>query len=198
MTTGSPVTTTVTTARRTTRRPDPHPVPARALIRWTAWLVATWTVAFALVNVYLQFTLDHDLFASWAAFTALNLSMVVLKLVGAGVARETVSTRPRLPARWTSFLAAGGAAVLLGYAAVLFAMIATTGSWGTTVSAGGVLDVPASGYAAFFAVPGLALATTAIDHRRRTQVRRAWMLAGTVGAPVLLVALMGVMQAAFG
>lgn len=192
--------TTSTSPRITSPSPGASPAPAPAApihVRWAAWLVAAWALGFAVVNVVLQLTLDRDLFPSWTAFTALNMSMVALKVVGAGVALDTISSRRRLPARWTSLLASGGAAVLVGYAAILFVMMGASDSWMTTVSAGGVLDVPAVAYAAFFALPGLALATAAVDHRRRHDVPAAWMMAGAIGAPVLLATLMAAMAVVF-
>lgn len=172
--------------------------PARSA-RYAAYAAAIWALGFAAVNLYLQFRGIDDprVQRSWAAFTAVNLSVTVVKIAGAAVALATVLPWGRaLPDRLVAVAAWAAAAVLLLYAGTGTVRLTVQGGWGETVDAGGTFAVPAWAYLLFFAAPGACFAMAAADHLRRTGTARRWALLGAVCAPLLLASVVLALSAA--
>lgn len=162
---------------------------------------AIWALGFAVVNLYLQFAGidDQRLRANWTEFTVVNLSVVVLKMLGAGLALATVAGwGRRLPAALVSTAAWGAAAMLVIYSLFGVVVVTLQGGWTETMSAGGTFEVPVLGYLLFFLVPGILFAVAAADHQRRTSTSRVTVLLGVLGAPLLLASVALGLYAAVG
>jgi len=150
-----------------------------------------WALGFATVNIYLQFAFPSDVRVqlSWPEFTAVNLSVAALKVLGAVVALATVTRwGRRLPDALVSTAAWGAAAMLLIYSGYGAVLLTVQGGWAQTLNAGGTFTVPAWGYMLFFLVPGVLFALAAADHQRRTGTRFTTVLLGALGAPLVLAA----------
>jgi hypothetical protein len=181
-----------TAARDVTDEP-PAPAwvrPAR-WVRWSAFGAASWAVAFAAVNVYLQLggvDGDNPLREVWSAMTVMNLSVIALKAAGAALALAAVSQWGRRLPTWlvtAGMWGAGG--LLLLYAGVNAGALIADGALTSALPlVGGEFAVPGWSYAAFFAVPGVLFAAVARDHQRRSGTASRWMLLGLLGAPALL------------
>lgn len=161
--------------------------PSR-LVTIVAWLAALWCVGFATVNTVFELT-GHFAEGSYSAYASgasvMDWLMVGLKLVGAGLALLSVSSRRVLPPGLLGFLLWGGFATLAVYAT------------GNIVEAVGILfglidpihpirvvwDV---GYLVFFAVAATGFGVLAISYARRTRLRRLPITLGVLGAPALI------------
>lgn len=179
-----------TDAPRPTSAPPTWPPPAR-WARWSAYAVAAWALAFAGVNLYLQFgglSADNPLRDAFGAMTVMNLLVAVLKVAGAAFAVATVQRWGRRAPRWlltAAMWTAGG--LLLLYAGMNLGMLVATGQVTAALPlAGGQFVVPGWAYAAFFGVPGLLYAAAGRDYQRRSRTDARWALLGLLGAPVML------------
>ena len=170
-----------TTTLTTSSTPTPT-VPARG----AAYGAAVWALAFAGVNLYLQAVGIDELRSHWTTFTAVNLGVVALKVVGAVVALGTVHGGRRIPPPLISVGAWGAVATLLLYTGYGLVATVATGDLLTWMLAGGTFWMPTPAYLAFFALGGALFAVAARQHQRRRGVRWIWALAGTLGAPLLL------------
>ncbi len=156
---------------------------------WAAYGAATWAVGFAAVNVYLQIVgIDNaQIQQNWDAFTAVNLGVVGLKLLGAVVALATVQPWGRsVPAWLVSVCAWGAAAMLLLYATSGLVTLAAAGELTGWMLAGGTFRMPSPAYLGFFALPGVLFAVAARHHQRRAGLSPVWAAVGLLGAPLLL------------
>lgn len=178
--------TTLSTANRL-------PATSFTAAGWAACGAATWALGFAAVNIYLQIVGidDPQIQQNWAAFTAVNLGVVVLKAFGAAVALATVQRWGRaLPAWLVSVCAWGAAGMLLLYAGYGLVAVAAAGELlGWTLS-GGTFLVPILAYLGFFALGGVLFAVVARHHQHRTATSPVWAVAGLLGAPLVLGAVM--------
>lgn len=164
-----------------------QPQPGRG-VTVVAWLMATWSVGFALVNLGQLVTnrFAHGRAADYAAgLVVLVWIVVVLKVVGAAVALLSVSRRPgRVPPRLVALLVWGAAALLGVY------------SLGNVVEAIGMLTglmgsrddiTPAGlGYVGFFLVGAAGFGVLASSFSRRHPADRRAVVIGLLGAPLLL------------
>ncbi len=174
--------TTLSTANRL-------PTTASTAARWAAYGAATWALGFAAINIYLQIVGidDAQIQQNWAAFTAVNLGVVVLKAFGGAVALATVQRWGRaVPARLVSVCAWGAAGMLLLYAGYGLVALAVAGELLGWMIAGGTFLVPTLAYLGFFGLPGVLFAVIARHHQRRTATSPVWAVVGLLGAPLLL------------
>lgn len=157
--------------------------------RWAAYGAATWALGFAAVNLYLQIVGidDAQIQQNWAAFTAVNLGVVILKAFGAAVALATVARWGRaLPACLVSVCAWGAAGMLLLYAGYGVIAVAAAGDLLGWMLAGGTFQMPYLAYLGFFALGGALFAVAARHHQHRTATSPVWAVGGVLGAPLVL------------
>lgn len=151
-------------------------------------LVALCCVGFAVVNVVFEIT-DHfadGRYAEYAAaFTVMNWLVVVLKVIGAGVALLSIASRPRLVSHavltvllWGAF--ATLALYVVGSVAEAIGII--LGLTGT----GDEIDLAGIGYVLFFFLMATGYGVLAISHARRHGMRKSLVVLGVLGAPVVL------------
>ncbi|MPZ66045.1 MAG: hypothetical protein GEU83_11205 [Pseudonocardiaceae bacterium] len=156
------------------------PTTSSTAARWAAYGAATWALGFAAVNIYLQIVGidDSQLQQNWAAFTAVNLGVVVLKVFGAMVALATVQRWGRAPPAWLVSVSAWGAAgMLLLYAGYGLVALAAAGELLGWTRAGGMFLVPNLAYLGFFALGGALFAVAARHHQHRTATSPVWAVA---------------------
>ena len=156
---------------------------------WAAYGAATWAVAFAGVNIYLQIVgIDSaQIERHWATFTAINLSVVVLKAFGAAAALATVQRWGRaISTRVVSVCMWGAAAMLLLYAGFGLLAVAIAGDLLGWTLAGGTFYMPILAYLGFFVVGGTLFAVAAGQYQHRTGAPLRWVVLGALGAPLLL------------
>ncbi len=168
---------------------DRLPTTSSTAARWAAYGAAIWALGFAAVNVYLQIVgIDYaQIQQNWAAFTAVNLGVVVLKAFGAAVALATVTRWGRaLPAWLVSVCAWGAAGMLLLYGGYGLVAMAAAGELLGWMLAGGTFSVPTLAYLGFFALPGALFAVAARHHQHRTATSSVWAVVGLLGAPLVL------------
>lgn len=152
------------------------------------WLSALWCVGFATVNVVLELT-GHFAANQYSAYASglsvMDWLVVVLKLVGAGLALLSISRRQVLPVGLLGMLLWGGFATLAVYAT------------GNVVEAVGILSglmEPVQplrplwdlGYVSFFAAAATGFGVLAISYARRSGLRRLPITLGVLGAPALI------------
>jgi len=152
------------------------------------WLSALWCVGFATVNVVLELT-GHFASGPNSAYapglSVMDWLVVVLKLVGAGLALLSISRRRVLPVGLLGMLLWGGFATLAVYAT------------GNVVEAVGILSglmAPVHplrplwdlGYVSFFALAAAGFGVLAISYANRSRLRRLPITLGVLGAPALI------------
>jgi hypothetical protein len=174
----------------------PHQVHAStrpgAGVTATALLVALCCIGFAAFNVAFEAT-DHfadgthtEYTADYrAGFAVMNWLVVVLKLIGAGLAVLSVSRRPR-------FVRPSAVGVLL------WAAFATLGVYvlGSLVQAAGMvsgiagsrdqIDLAGVVYVGFFLLFAAGFGVLAASYSRRHHLRRRHTVLGVIGGPMVL------------
>lgn len=158
---------------------------------------AAWAIAFAAVSGYQVLGGGgYDArFASYATgLDAMAVLVLALKLVGAAVAAAAVVPwGGRLP-RLTTMLLWGGFGLLGLYSAgnivltvgTLSGLLEPSAAW---TAAGGV-TLHAVLYVLFFLAATAMFGALAVSYRRRHPIRGRWIVAGLVGAPPVLAAML--------
>jgi hypothetical protein len=167
----------------------PGTAPASRRVKVLAWAVAAWCVGFAVVNVVFEITgrfSDGPYAALAGGLAVMSWLVVALKLLGAGTAVLTVSRRPA----WVSV---GVRTVLVWGAFALLALY----SAGNLVKLGelmltdlGRIDLRWLGYVGFFLAGAAGYGALAVSFARRARARKAHMVLGVLGAPLLLAGLL--------
>jgi hypothetical protein len=152
------------------------------------WLLALACVGFAVVNAGFETTgrfAEGPLSEYAGGLTVMNWLVIVLKLVGAGVALHAVELRfPAVPpsvvnvAVWGSFATVGLYA--LGSVGEMVAIVAgVTGSLD-------LIDAAGIAYVAGFLLAASGYGILAVSHTRRWGLTRRHAILGIVGGPVVL------------
>lgn len=157
----------------------------------TGHLLVAWCLAFAAVSLWQLVTGwsdDHEYAEHAAGLAAMSAIVLVLKLIGAAVAWRAIrSDRPS----WLLAAALWGASsLLLLYSAgnVVITVGVLTGLMEPSVAwqdAGGV-TARSVAYLVFFLAAAPMFAAVAVSYQRRSRPRWTACLAGVLGAPLLL------------
>jgi uncharacterized membrane protein YeaQ/YmgE (transglycosylase-associated protein family) len=201
----------VTTAKpkrdwqQTSRSSGAVDAPTR-IEKTVAYVIVAWCLGFAAVSVWqvvggLGGSNPYAAYASGIA--VMSLVVLVLKLVGAAVAVAAVSPwQKRLPTRLLATSLWGAFALLSLYSfgnivitvGTVSGLLAPSAAW---TAAGGV-SAKAVLYVVFFLVGAAAFGFLAASFHRRRHTPRIVVLAGVVGAPVVLALLLAVAPAVLG
>jgi hypothetical protein len=158
------------------------PAGASRGIRVLAWLVVAWCLGFAAVNVVFEVTgrFAGGPHAELAAGLAVMDWLVVgLKLLGAAVAVRSVRARPASAVR--TVLVWGAFALLALYSAGGVVELV-----GLVLTDPGRIEPAALAYLGFFVAGAVGYGVLAVSYARRTRARRAHLVIGVLGAPVVL------------
>lgn len=157
----------------------------------TGWLVATWCVGFAVVNVVLEAG-DRFRDGQYAAYASglavMSWIVFALKIGGAAAALSSVRSRPSFPVETLSALL-WGATALLG----LYASGSVVEALGMAIGLTGSADeitVPGVLYVLFFLLGALGYGVLAVSFARRFGTGRGALLVGLLAAPVTLALLL--------
>lgn len=163
-----------------------------SVTRFTARAVAAWCLLFAAVNVLQLLTgrLAQDDLASYATGIAVMAVLVlVLKVIGAGVALTSI--RPAQQPSWLLGAALWGMAsllVLYSLGNVMITVVTASGLTGPSEAweaAGGVTGRTVA-YLVFFLAAAPLFTVLAFSYQRRLRPRWSALVAGVIGAPLLL------------
>lgn len=166
-------------------------VPAGPRVVATAVLVAAWFLVFAVLNIVVALSgrFEHpDLVRYVPGLLAESAIVFVLKLIGATFAIDSVLARPRLPARLRSAVLWAAAGTLGVYAVGNIVQLI---GFATGVMGSPALITPTTmSYVAFFIPAATGCCILAVSHTRRYHVSRHTAVAGLLGAPLVLGALL--------
>ena len=172
-------------------------------IKATAVLVAAWCLGFAAVNAWQLATgrLTGDQVAGYTtALVVASILVLLLKLLGAGMALASLRTVHHRGVRWllgatlwaaTSTLALYSAGNLIITFGTVTGLLEPTAAW---ESAGGV-TIRAVAYVLFFLAGAAMFAALTVSYHRRHRLHWAAVAAGITGPPVLLGGLLVVVPA---
>ncbi|MGA8040099.1 MAG: hypothetical protein WCA93_08335 [Acidimicrobiia bacterium] len=151
-----------------------------------AWALAIGSLAFAIVNVVFEATgrFDEGPWADYSsAISIINWFVFVVKVVGAGVALLSVTSRPPLAPRVVNFSIWGAAGVLSVYA------LGSVGqAIGLVLGPDAVEQINGAGilYVTLFLLAAAGFVILASSHTRRFGIGRAPAIGGAVGGVGLL------------
>lgn len=178
-----------------------------AVPRWvgvTGFAAATWCLGFAAVSAWqiIHGPDPADRFAAYASGLAVaSIVVLVLKLVGAGIAVAAVQPRQSHEriialALWGAFgsLALYSAGNLVITVGTLTGLMAPSAAW---QAAGGV-SVKAVLYVLFFLAGAGMFGMLATWYQRRHRTRWTWAAVGVMGAPVLIALLLVILPGILG
>jgi hypothetical protein len=172
-------------------------------IRTIGVLVAAWCLGFAAVNAWQLATgrlTDGEFRGYTTALVVASILVLLLKLVGAGVALASLRTVHHRGVRWLLGVALWGATATLAlYSAgnliitlgTVTGLIEPTAAW---ESAGGV-TFRAVAYVLFFLAGAAMFAALSVSYHRRHRLHWTAVAAGITGPPVLLGGLLVVIPA---
>lgn len=169
------------------------PAPSAA-VRVTSHVLVAWCLGFAAVNGWHLVSGGPSgtvLSEHVVGVTVVSVLVLLLKLVGAGMAVAAVRATPRARASWLLAVGLWGAAgllVLYSLGNVLITVGTVSGLLEPTPAweaAGGVTGRAVS-YLLFFLVAAPMFTAVAASYQRRLRPHRSAVAAGVVGAPVLL------------
>jgi hypothetical protein len=164
----------------------PMPATASRPVRALAWVMASWCLGFAAVNIAFEVTgrFASGPYAELAGGLAvMNWMAIGLKLLGAAVALGAVLARP--PTAVRTVLVWGAFALLGLYSAGSVVELA-----GMLVSDPGEIGLAGLAYIGFFLAGAAGYGALAMSYSRRTHARRSHAVLGVLGAPLVLGALL--------
>jgi hypothetical protein len=175
----------------------PSSAPASRPIRVMAVGAVVWSLAFAVVNLWVQYAaLDpgHVLSDHRLGLAVLNGAAIALKLAGVVLAVAAVrGVRPRWAGTLVAMLTAAVTTLGLWGLAGLGAIVVSGSLTGIEQLAGGTLAIPAWTYPTFFLLGALSFAGPASHAARILPQPRRWILAGALlGPPLVVGAIAGV------
>jgi len=172
-------------------------------IKVIAILLAAWCLGFAAVNAWQLATgrlTDDDFRGYTTALVVASIVVLLLKLVGAGMALVSLRTVHHRRVRWllgaalwaaTSTLALYSAGNLIITLGTVTGLLEPTAAW---EGAGGV-TIRAVAYVLFFLAGAAMFAALTVSYHRRHRLRWTAVAAGITGPPVLLGGLLVVVPA---
>lgn len=178
---------------------DRSVTPPGRLVTMTAWSAAALLVCFALVNVAFELTgrFVGGPYGRYASqISVMDWLMVMLKLVGAGLALLSVSRRRVLPVGLLGMLVWGGFATLGVYAAGN--IVESIGMLVGLIDPGRPIRLLDVGYVVFFAVVATLWGVLAMSYARRARLQRLPVALGMIGAPGLIAAVLLVVPTMLG
>jgi hypothetical protein len=176
---------------------------ASPAIRITGILLAAWCLGFAAVNAWQLATgrLTDDQFSGYTtALVVASILVLLLKLLGAGMALASLRTVRQPRVRWllgaglwaaTSTLALYSAGNLIITFGTVTGLLAPTAAW---ESAGGI-TIRAVAYVLFFLTGAGMFAALTVSYHRRHRLRWTAVAAGATAPPMLLTGLLVVVPA---
>lgn len=168
-------------------------------VTMTAWSAAALLAAFALVNVVFELSghfVDGPYGRYASQISVMDWLVVVLKLVGAGLAVLSVSPRRVLPVGLLGMLLWGGFATLGVYAAGN--IVESIGMVVGVIDPGRPIRLLDVGYVVFFAVLAALWGVLAISYARRARLHRLPIALGVIGAPGLIASVLLVIPTMLG
>jgi hypothetical protein len=172
-------------------------------IKVTGVVFAAWCVGFAAVNAWQLATgrLPDDEFGDYSTvLTVMSFVVLLLKLIGAGMALASLRSVRHRRVRWllgaalwaaTSTLALYSAGNLIITLGTVTEILEPTAAW---ESAGGV-TIRSVAYMLFFLAGAVMSAVLTVSYHRRHGLRWTAVAVGAAGAPVLLGGLLVVLPA---